>query len=274
MDLVSIVIPVFNRKDLVSKSVDSALSQSYSNVEIIIVDNNSTDGTFEYLFQKYGNEPKIRLFKNEKNIGPVKNWIRGIEEAKGKYIKLLFSDDWLDTNYIESVAKFFYKSETIGLFYTPAFIHTNISKKLFYKSYKKEKIVSSNSFISRLLLGYKTPVSPGCAIFYKNLLLESLHIVVDEEKHDLYLKYGAGIDLLCYLNSANKKDKICYVSNTYAHFLSHKGSFTTSDKLRKYYKSAKLYFINNKLNLPKSLFFKFIVFLDIDRIIVQLSNRL
>ncbi|MDK2977663.1 MAG: hypothetical protein PWP52_377 [Bacteroidales bacterium] len=273
MELISIVIPVYNRKDIVSKSVDSALIQNYPNFEIIIVDNNSTDGTFEFLNEKYGGEPKIKLFQNDTNVGPVKNWIRGIEEAKGKYIKLLFSDDWIESNYLLSISKFFNEDE-VSLFYTPAIIHSEERSVSFYKTYKKNKLIPSNKFISNLLLGYRTPVSPGCALFTKELLLESLNIVINKKNHDQFLMYGAGIDMYCYLYSALNNKYVYYISDSFAHFLSHKGSFTTSNSLRSLYKTTKLYFINRKIKIPRRYIYKLIVWFELDRILVQLSNRI
>ena len=91
--LVSIVIPVFNRETLVQEAIESALKQTYDNIEIVVVDNCSTDKTWEVL-QKYNN-PKIKIFRNNTNIGPVLNWKKGIELSSGEYIKLLFSDDMI-----------------------------------------------------------------------------------------------------------------------------------------------------------------------------------
>lgn len=273
MELISIVIPVYNRKDIVSKSVDSALKQNYPNFEIIIVDNNSTDGTFEFLIEKYGNEPKIKLFQNNTNVGPVRNWIRGIEEARGDYVKLLFSDDWLESNYLLTISKYF-NNDGISLFYTPALIHFEKSSVFFYKTFKKNRIFSANKFISNLLLGYRTPVSPGCAVFSKKLLLESLNIIISKKNHDRYLMYGAGIDMYCFLYSALNSVNVCYIVDTFAHFLSHNGSFTTSNSLRSFYKTTKLYFINRKIRIPKKFIYKFFVWFELDRILVQLSNRL
>lgn len=273
MELISIVIPVYNRRDIVSKSVDSALNQNYPNFEIIIVDNNSTDGTFDYLNEKYGSESKIKLFQNETNLGPVRNWIKGIEEAKGKYVKLLFSDDWLESNYLLSVSKYF-NEDSVCLFYTPVLIHSDKSSVFFYKTYSKNKQIPSNKFVANLLLGYKTPVSPGCAIFTKKILLESLNVVINKKKHNEYLKYGAGIDMNCFLYSALKSESVFYISDSFVHFLSHKGSFTTSNSLRSYYKTTKLYFINKYINTPCKYFYKLVIYLELDRIFVQVSNRI
>lgn len=73
--LVSIIIPVFNRDSLVIDAIDSALNQTYKNIEIIVIDNKSLDNTWTNI-QKYKQDKCIRLFQNTINIGPVLNWKR------------------------------------------------------------------------------------------------------------------------------------------------------------------------------------------------------
>lgn len=96
--LVSIVIPVYNQKAYIEEAVDSALSQSYGNCEVIVHDNCSTDGTYEVL-KKY--RDRIRLYRSDHNRGMVGGWNRAIRYAKGDYIKFLASDDLLDPKCVQ-----------------------------------------------------------------------------------------------------------------------------------------------------------------------------
>jgi len=98
LDLVSILIPTYNRKKLVERAINSALKQTYKKIEIIISDNCSTDGTLEYLQELYGNNKNIKIFDNSTNKGSVRNWINCIEKSSGHSSKLLFSDDTISTN--------------------------------------------------------------------------------------------------------------------------------------------------------------------------------
>ena len=93
LPLVSIVVPVFNRSEFILECLSSALSQTYANVEIIVYDNHSTDGTWEILKQVSLREPKVRIFRQEKNVGPVNNWYAALSKASGSFVKILFSDD-------------------------------------------------------------------------------------------------------------------------------------------------------------------------------------
>ena len=108
LPLISIVIPVYNREIFVAEAIDSALEQTYPNKEIVVIDNQSTDSTWEVLKsyqQRFPN--KIRIFQNESNIGPVLNWKKGFELSKGEYIKLLFSDDLIAPSFLSSTYTLF-----------------------------------------------------------------------------------------------------------------------------------------------------------------------
>lgn len=89
--LFTIAIPVFNRLNYSKEAIQSVLSQSYKDFELVIIDDYSTDGTWEYI--KLIKDPRVRIFRNNSNIGIVSNWRRCIEEAKGKWFKFLMADD-------------------------------------------------------------------------------------------------------------------------------------------------------------------------------------
>jgi len=98
--LVSIIIPVYNKAVYVAEALDSALAQSYPNTEIILVDDGSTDGSFEILktyFEKFPD--KINLIDQE-NQGVSAATNRGIQAAKGEYIQFLDADDLLSPDKI------------------------------------------------------------------------------------------------------------------------------------------------------------------------------
>ena len=87
---VSVIIPTYNRKDYIAEAIDSVLNQTYTNYEIIVVDDGSTDGTGELLRKRYGD--KIRFFYKE-NGGCASARNYGIREARGEYVVFLDSDD-------------------------------------------------------------------------------------------------------------------------------------------------------------------------------------
>lgn len=92
--LASVVIPVYNSAEFVEEAVESALNQTYSNLEVLIVDDGSTDQSLERL-NKYVRDKRVKLFKSE-NYGAASARNLGILMANGEYLAFLDSDDvWL-----------------------------------------------------------------------------------------------------------------------------------------------------------------------------------
>jgi len=90
---VSVIIPTFNRRELVRKAIDCVLAQSFPVEDIVVVDDGSTDGTAEALVERYGD--RIRVVR-QSNAGVSAARNRGLEMARGEFIALLDSDDlWL-----------------------------------------------------------------------------------------------------------------------------------------------------------------------------------
>ena len=97
-ELVSVIIPTYNRKHTIRRSIDSVLAQTYRAFEIIIIDDCSTDGTMEYVHELYGDITDVNIIyvKNDNNIGPGASRNIGVSYASGEYIAFHDSDDeWL-----------------------------------------------------------------------------------------------------------------------------------------------------------------------------------
>ena len=93
-DLVSIIMPSYNTAPYINETIQSVLNQTYTNWELIIVDDCSTDNTDEVLSEI--NDERIKYFKNEKNSGAAVTRNRALREAKGQWIAFLDSDDlWM-----------------------------------------------------------------------------------------------------------------------------------------------------------------------------------
>lgn len=98
MPKISVIIPTYNRKHLLAKTIESIIHQSFKSIEIIIVDDHSTDGTYEWLEKNYRN--KVKLCKND-NRGPGAARNTGLLIAKGDYIQFFDSDDLLSIDKLE-----------------------------------------------------------------------------------------------------------------------------------------------------------------------------
>lgn len=103
--LISVCIPVYNCEKYIGIAIESVLNQTYTDLEIIIVDNHSTDKTWEIINTFAKNDQRISVYQNDSNLGMVGNWNRVVSFAQGKYIKMLNSDDTLEPESIETFVR-------------------------------------------------------------------------------------------------------------------------------------------------------------------------
>lgn len=138
--LVSVCIPAYNNAGYIKDTIDSILGQTYHNLELVIVDDCSKDNTYELI--KNIPDERIKLYRNEKNLGMSGNWNRCLELCSGEYIKLICADDVLAPNALEK--------EVTALENNPTAVIAESDTKLmdldgkgkgFYKRYHKSGLV-------------------------------------------------------------------------------------------------------------------------------------
>lgn len=100
--LVSVCIPAYNNEEYIEETCRSVLAQTYENLELVVVDDCSGDGTVRIVESLA--DKRVRLVKNEKNLGMAGNWNRCIQEARGEFVKILCGDDILYPKSIEREA--------------------------------------------------------------------------------------------------------------------------------------------------------------------------
>lgn len=99
--MVSVIIPLYNAEKYISECIDSVISQTYEDIEVIVVDDGSTDGSLGVVTSLYGSNERVIIISQENKGGSAARNV-GIEKAKGKYIQFLDADDKLDENKIQS----------------------------------------------------------------------------------------------------------------------------------------------------------------------------
>ncbi len=115
--LFSIAIPTFNRLEYFKLALNSALAQTYQNVEIVILDNASSDGTQAYLNDVITQHSNITVIRNDENIGFARNIMQIPQYIKGKYLTVLSDDDLLMPTFVELAVSSMETSENIALWY-------------------------------------------------------------------------------------------------------------------------------------------------------------
>ena len=99
--LVTIAVPTFNRAAALERCLESARAQSYPEIEIVVCDNASTDGTEAVVARTLAGHPRARYVRHETNLGALANFRFGLDEADGDYFMWLADDDWLDPDFVE-----------------------------------------------------------------------------------------------------------------------------------------------------------------------------
>ena len=210
---VSIVIPTFNRKDFLSKCIDSCLSQTYP-CEIIVCDHGSTDGTPDFM-EKY--KDKVTYIRREKDFGPHFCWLEGVINTSGEFVHLQYDDDWIEDTFIEKTVSLM--DDDVGFALSGVTIYDECKgeyplNKL--KKYKKTGVYNS-SWLEKNVSRRASVISPGCCLFRKKVLIDSLY------QGSLPLKktndyHGVGPDIFVMLLSFLRYEKCGVVAENLAVF--------------------------------------------------------
>jgi glycosyltransferase involved in cell wall biosynthesis len=96
---VSFAIPVRNAERFLGRAIDSILSQSFEDFEVVVCDNASTDGTGDIMRRYAENDRRVRYVRNPENIGQIENFNRAVELSRGDFIRWMGADDWLEPDY-------------------------------------------------------------------------------------------------------------------------------------------------------------------------------
>ncbi len=132
--LVSICIPAYNNADTLAETMRCVQNQTWKNIELIVVDDHSTDGTAEVA--KANADHRTRVYENETNLGMSGNWNRCLSLCSGKYIKLLCADDLLDADLIRREVNLLEADPEVVMVSTDTrFIDPNGNEKQVYRRY-------------------------------------------------------------------------------------------------------------------------------------------
>jgi predicted O-linked N-acetylglucosamine transferase (SPINDLY family)/glycosyltransferase involved in cell wall biosynthesis len=253
LPLVSILIHTYNRKKLLALAIESALAQTMTDFELVIADNASTDGAWEVCQEFAERDPRVRIFQNEINIGAGFNGLRAMSECRGKYVKILYSDDLMSPDFLEKTLPWI-EDPDVGCVFTAAEIGREPgSGSISYKIDNQPGTISSEEFIyySIFKQGTIVPNSPGAGLFRLADFRQHVLMYIPSPEMNDYHIHGMGVDMILYLLTSHKYKKIAYVPEVLAFFRAHNDSETISSlstRPQKWwfgYQQAKIWFANN-----------------------------
>ena len=200
--LISIVIPSYNHDKFIKKALDSVIDQTFQNWEAIVIDNHSTDETYDVL-RKF-NDPRFKFLKINNNGVLAKSRNLGIKEAKGEWIAFLDSDDWWKVNKLEFCLNEI--NEKVDLVYHDLEV-VHKSKSLFrkknYKGRKLKKPILKDLLISTIKYG--NPIGQSSVLVRKSILqkiggMNEDKSLVGSEDYNTWLRIARITDKFKYVN--------------------------------------------------------------------------
>lgn len=203
--LVSIIMPVFNCECFLSESIESVISQSYKNWELLIVDDGSTDKSVSIIKAYIEKDSRIRLYINEsEEHGPgiARNY--GMEHIEGKYTYFLDADDWIEKDMLKDTVVL---AEKMNADIVPfGFIIENNGKKI------KKQLKPCGNFEFKDFQNNANEIVRGtwgeCFELIKSELLKNIH----------QNKYKTGEDICFQMDLLCNAKKICGIDKEYYHY--------------------------------------------------------
>lgn len=226
LPLISIALCTYNGEEFIKEQMNSLLSQSYSNLEIIVVDDCSTDNTAFILNQYVLNNSKIKLYRNDKNLGYNKNFEKAIKLCNGAFIAMCDQDDIWDIDKIKIQFEAIGDSELI--YHDSEFIDS-LGNPINFKMSDKFNFYKGNSPLPFL---YMNCVS-GHSVLIKKSLLENIFPFPEGFHYDQWLAYIAA-----------ERGKIDFVDKCLVQYRQHEKNSTdilaVRSKLQKTSKEVKI----------------------------------
>ena len=239
---VSICIPTYNGERYLATCLDSALAQTFTDFEVVVVDDGSTDATLAVVRRYAEADARIRVSRNPRNLGLVGNWNRCVELARGAWIKFLFQDDLLEPTCLEVMLR---ASRTdVDLVVTRRGLiveaGTPTAVEDGYRSYLARhdlalhwpghEYVTPEQFAEILL---RTPAG--------NCIGEPTATLVRRSAFERYGGFNGDLVILCdWEHSARVAANrgLCYVDTTLAHFRIHADAASSKAHTEKTYRLA------------------------------------
>jgi glycosyltransferase involved in cell wall biosynthesis len=186
---VSLIIPTYNKKELLQEAIESALNQDYLNMEIIVTDDGSNDGT-ENMMKIYQGEDRIKYYRHSVNVGVRKNVYNAVYNvATGDYVSLLDHDDYLiDNNYISKAVEFLVDNPTVSFVFGNCKIYNMETQEVTIINNDMPTITNGHEyFINYEAKGY-CHITSGLGAVYNRILAMEMQCSTEETyAMDLFL---------------------------------------------------------------------------------------
>ena len=166
-NIVSVIVPTWNEETVIKKTLTNILNSTYKNLEVIVLDDNSTDSTYDIVMSMVGKYKNLFLYKKEGKQGKPESLNEAIKYSKGDILLFLDADSLIEEDYIENYVKLFSK-EKIKMIFTD-FEPYNYKNKIVFEYQKLYFEVVKNLFYSNL---FSKMIFMGNGLFIRRETLE------------------------------------------------------------------------------------------------------
>jgi glycosyltransferase involved in cell wall biosynthesis len=236
---ITVAIPCYNGGIYLKDAFESVLNQTFKDFEVVYIDDQSTDGSFEVAQSFAEKDPRVRVLRNPKNLGMVGNWNRCLEESQGEYIKLLCADDILYSNCLLHQFKAMESNPEATLATCPSLVINSKSKDIISRDpFFVTRLGTAQTLTFKQLLRKSIQKSANL-IGEPSLTLMRRQRVLSVGFFDSGFRYGT--DLEYWLRLLSNNSKIVITPQVDAGFRLHPGSLTNVQMARGLDEMAKIF---------------------------------
>lgn len=241
MDLkLSIIIPTYNCEKYIKKCIDSIMIQTYKNIEIIIIDDGSTDDTFNICDIESKKDSRVKIYR-KKNGGVSSARNLGIEKSTGNYILFMDSDDYIESNTIEECFKII-KDNNVDLLKFGYYRECGKYKKMYKFSTITNKAINKTEYYNNNV--YNNLVSSSDFYNIWNVIIKKE--IISELRFNENIKYGE--DYLFMAELLLKSNSIYFNNNSFYHYCINNNAVTQNYKNEAFLKKINdICFVNNEI---------------------------
>lgn len=225
MPKVSVIVPNYNHSKYLDQRLTSVLQQTYQDLEIIILDDKSTDDSREQIEHYRKNKHVSNIVYNSTNSGSTfKQWQKGVDLAKGDLIWIAESDDWCANSFLENLVPLFEKDEEVVLAYTDSLLYlehahelvpNHWGKWLDQEKWMKNYVAEGSAEIATVLVYLNSILNASAVVFKRQTFLDI------NFKELLNYKYAGDWFAWSFLLS---KGKASYIAEPLNYFRIHSSS--------------------------------------------------
>jgi len=211
---VSVIVPMYKCEDYLPKCVESILSQSVKEIELILVDDGSPDDSGKIAETYAGKDSRVKVLR-QKNQGPGASRQRGIEVAKGEYIGFVDSDDWIDACMYERLYSSAKKNNSQIAMCSYVEEHSDRSVKVIHP-YNNDDVLDKTRIVDSIIASFSTNENYGYYSLWNKIYKKDWL-----EKNDLRMNENRrhGEDWWFNLEAFSLADNVVFIKDAYYHYM-------------------------------------------------------